>query len=200
MLDDRFFIGLLDFAIDEEINDVEALALIRFYEGRRDLRSDKILYPYIRDLAERDIVFGFFLSYTDLLPSLKLFSEEAFIEVRIRPSCRVVLNYCLEDDESEDIDYRTEVMKELYPGLYQSRGTIFSGEYLQYYITVEGSGHIKSDEERSEERLTNGSGRFEILQDALISLGMDDTDSFTELTEDYIIKDRIVREIIWAES
>ena len=70
---------------------------------------------------------------------------------------------------------------------------------MQYYITVEGKGHTFSDIERSEERLTNGDSRFEILQDALTSLKMGDDDSFVELCEDYIIKDRIVKEIIWAE-
>ena len=45
----------------------------------------------------------------------------------------------------------------------------------------------------------NGDGRYEILQDALTCLDMEDYDSFTELAEDYIIKDRIVREVLWAE-
>ncbi len=200
ILDDRLFIGLLDFAIDEKISDIEALCLIRFYEGRRDMRSDRILYPYIRDLAERDIVFDFFISYKDLIPSLELFQDFMFVEHRNDPGYRVILNYCLEDSDTENPEYRSENMKELYPGLYQSRGIIFPGETLQYYITVDGKGHTFSDIERAEDRMSGGDGRFEILQDALTSLGMGDNDSFVELCEDYIIKDRIVKEIIWAES
>ena len=201
VLDDRLFMGLLDFAIDEEITDVEALCLIRFYEGRRDMRSDKILYPYIRDLAERDIVFDFFVSYKDLIPALALFSEDVFIEHRAERGLTVTLNYCLEtDNEDAAVDYKTEEMKELYPGMYQARGTIFPGETMQYYITVSDRGAAASDIERSEERLMNGDKRYDILQDAITSLNMGDTDSFTELCEDYIIKDRIVRDVIWAES
>ncbi|MBQ8956003.1 MAG: hypothetical protein IJ075_03445, partial [Lachnospiraceae bacterium] len=200
LLDDRLYMGLLEYAIDEELTDIEALCLIRFYEVRRDMRSDKILYPYIRSLAERDIVFEFFLSYADLIPALKLFSEEVFIEHRTDPGKKVILNYCLENGDEDSINYKNEVMKELYPGVYQSRGVIFPGETLQYYITVEGKGHTGSDIERSEERLTNGDTRYEILQDALTSLIMEDEDSFTELAEDYIIKDRIVKEVIWGES
>ncbi|MBQ7583400.1 MAG: hypothetical protein IJT24_02215, partial [Lachnospiraceae bacterium] len=200
LLDDRIFIGLLDFAIDEKISDIEALSLIRFFEGRRDMRTDRILFPYIRDLAERDIIFDFFISYMDLIPSLSLFSEDVFVRHRNDPGCRVVLNYCLDDENAEKAEYKTEVMKEIYPGVYQARGAIFPGETLQYYITVEGRGATFSDIERSEDRLTNGDKRFEILQDALTSLHMGDSDSFVELCEDYIIKDRIVREVIWAES
>ncbi len=108
-----------------------------------------------------------------------------------------MLNYCLESDNEGSVNYRTEIMKELYPGVYQARGVIFPGETLQYYITVEGKGHAGSNIERSEERLTNGETRYEIIQDAMTSLVMEDTESFAELAEDYIIRDRIVREVIW---
>lgn len=200
LLDDRLFIGLLDFAIDEKISDIEALSLLRFFEGRRDMRTDRILYPYLRDLAERDIIFDFFVSYKDLIPSLSLFGNDVFIEHRNDPGRRAVLNYCLEDEDTEKLEFKTEPLNEIYPGLYQARGKIFPGETLQYYITVEGKGHTFSDIERSEDRLSNGDTRYEILQDAMTSLDMDDSDSFVELCEDYIIKDRIVKEIIWAES
>ena len=198
ILDDRLFIGLLDFAIDEKISDIEALCLLRFYEGRRDMRSDRILFPYLRDLAERDIIFDFFISYKDLIPSLSLFAEDVFVKHRNEPGARVVMNYRL-DDEEEMAEFKTEVMRELFPGVYQARGAIFPGETLQYYITVEGRGATFSDVERADERLTNGEKRFDILQDALASLKMEDNESFIELCEDYIIKDRIVKEIIWAE-
>ena len=108
------------------------------------------------------------------------------------------MNYRL-DDEEEMAEFKTEVMRELFPGVYQARGAIFPGETLQYYITVEGRGATFSDVERADERLTNGEKRFDILQDALASLKMEDNESFIELCEDYIIKDRIVKEIIWAE-
>ncbi|MBO5550540.1 MAG: hypothetical protein J5966_01155 [Lachnospiraceae bacterium] len=200
LLDDRLYIGLLEYAIDEELSDIEALCLIRFFVNRRDMRSDRILFPYIRDLAERDIVFDFFLPYSDLMPALKLFSEEVFIEYRTDPGSRVMLNYCLEGANESSVSYKNEIMRELYPGVYQSRGVVFPGETLQYYITVEGKGHEGSNIERSEERLTNGDSRYEILQDALTSLVIEDMESFAELAEDYIIKDRIVREVIWGES
>ncbi|MCR5410028.1 MAG: DUF5717 family protein [Lachnospiraceae bacterium] len=200
MLDDRLYIGLLDFAIDGEINDIEALCLIRFYEGRRDMRTDRILYPYLRSLAERDIIFDFFLSYKDLIPSLELFSEDMFIEHKSDPGLKVTLNYCLETSPVENPSFKSEDMREVCPGVYQARGAIFPGECLQYYITVEGAGPARSDIERSEDNLKNGSGRYEILQDALLSLNMQDKDSFIELVEDYMIKDKIAREVIWAES
>ena len=200
MLDDRLYIGLLDFAIDGEINDIEALCLIRFYEGRRDMRTDRILYPYLRSLAERDIIFDFFLSYKDLIPSLELFSEDMFIEHKSDPGLKVTLNYCLETSPVENPSFKSEDMREVCPGVYQARGAIFPGECLQYYITVEGIGPARSDIERSEDSLRNGSGRYEILQDALLSLNMQDKDSFIELVEDYMIKDKIAREVIWAES
>ncbi|MCR5773971.1 MAG: DUF5717 family protein [Lachnospiraceae bacterium] len=200
LLDDRLFIGLLDYSVDEEISDIEALCLIRFFESRRDLRSDRILFPYIRGLAERDMVFDFFIPYKDLLPSLELYADDVFIEYRTSPGARVVLNYSLDPSETEPVEFRSELMKEVYPGVYQSRGNVFPGEYMQYYITVNDNGPTRSDIEYSEERLSNGDSRYEILQDAITSLNMGDSASFTELAEDYIVKDRIVREVIWAES
>lgn len=199
LLDDRLYMGLLDFAIDEEITDLEALCLIRFFVQRRDMRSDRILYPYIRSLAERDIIFDFFLYYSDLIPALKLFADNLFVDYRTEAGRRVIFNYCLEEPAMDNVVYRTMEMRELYPGVYQARGTVFPGEVLQYYITVDGKGHTRSDIEVPEERFVNGDGRYEILQDALTCLDMEDYDSFTELAEDYIIKDRIVREVLWAE-
>lgn len=199
VFDDRLFMGMLDFAIDEKLTDAEALCLIRFFEQKRDMRTDKILYPHIRDLAERDIVFDFFLSYKDLLPALSLFDEYVFLDYRGAPGKNVTLSYCLNAGESRDINYKKEEMRELYPGVYQSRGLVFPGEELLYYITVDGDDHTLSDVVRSEERLTNGDKRYDILQDALLSLQMEDMDSFLELCEDYMIKDKIVKEVIWAE-
>ncbi len=203
LMDDRFYMGLLEYAIDEDITDIEALCLIRFYAGRRDLRADRILYPYVRDMAERDIIFEFFMDYRNLFPGLELFAEETFIEYRGTPGARVELNYCIEQNGEVDVEYNVERMKELFPGVYQLRCLVFPGELLQYYITENGgsrSGPVRSGVEKSSEQLSNGSGRHDILQDALTSRTMGDTDSFLELAEDYMIKDRVVREVIWEES
>ncbi|MCR5746812.1 MAG: DUF5717 family protein [Lachnospiraceae bacterium] len=201
--DDRLFIGLLDYAIDEEITDIEALSLIRFFSKRRDLRSDKILIPHIKDLAERDIVFEFFRDYRDALPELKLFDEDVFIDFRGEPGSRVELNYIIEQGDKDEVSYKVEPMRELFEGVYQTRSLVFPGESLQYYITEngrDGGDAMRSGEERSEEQLTNGDHRYDILQDALTSYNMGDMDSFEELISDYMIKDRIVREILWEES
>ena len=214
VLDDRFFMGLLDFAMDEEISDVEALCLIRFFSDKRDLRSDRILYPYIRELAERDVVFDFFLRYRDLIPSLDLFSHDVFIDYRTEAAKRVTFNYCLDYDEGNSVSYKSQPMRELYPGIYQTRFDVFPGETIQYYITEENirdeedeeepqdseRGLTRSGVERSADELNGGNGRYDILQDAILTYNMKDTDSFMELAEDYIRKDRIVREIIWEES
>jgi hypothetical protein len=203
LMDDRLYMGLLEYAIDEDITDIEALCLIRFYAGRRDLRADKILYPYVRDMAERDIVFEFFMDYRNLFPGLDLFAEEIFIEYRGTPGARVELNYVIDQDGVYDVDYCVERMKELFPGVYQTRCIVYPGELLQYYITENGgarSGPVRSGVEKSMEQLSNRSRRYDILQDALTSRRMGDTESFLELTEDYMIKEKVVREVIWEES
>ncbi len=213
ILDDRFYIGLLEFAMDEEISDVEALCLIRFYSDKRDMRTDRILLPYIRDLAERDVVFGFFLRFSDLLPSLEIFKRETFIDYRGKPAKKVVFNYCLDYSEGDAIKYNSIVMREFYPGIYQTRFEVFPGETIQYYITEgedrqnpeggvygEDEAPMRSGVERSLDELTDGSSRYDILQDAILTYNMEDMDSFIELAGDYLRKDRIVREIIWEES
>ena len=202
IMDNRLYLGLLDYAIDEEITDIEALCLIRFFAEKRDLRSDKILTPYIRDLAERDIIFDFFREYRDIIPMLGLFDGDVFIEYRGRAGAKVEFNYVIEQSENDEADYRVETMREVFPGVYQMRVLVFPGEIIQYYITEHRDGTakpIRSGVVRSEERLLEGHGRYEILQDAMVSYGMGDIDSFMELTGDYLTKDKLVREVLWAE-
>ena len=202
IMDNRLYLGLLDYAIDEEITDIEALCLIRFFAEKRDLRSDKLLTPYIRDLAERDIIFDFFREYRDIIPMLGLFDGDVFIEYRGRAGAKVELNYVIEQSGNDEADYRVETMREVFPGVYQMRVLVFPGEIIQYYITEYRGGTakpIRSGVVRSEERLLEGHGRYEILQDAMVSYGMGDIDSFMELTGDYLTKDKLVREVLWAE-
>ena len=133
---------------------------------------------------------------------LGLFDGDVFIEYRGRAGAKVELNYVIEQSGNDEADYRVETMREVFPGVYQMRVIVFPEEIIQYYITEYRGGTakpIRSAVVRSEERLLEGHGRYEILQDAMVSYGMGDIDSFMELTGDYLTTDKLVREVLWAE-
>ncbi len=117
----------------------------------------------------------------------------------------------------ETIDYESydiREMKEMYEGIHVSMFQLFHGETIQYYITenyaedggypqehVTQSGTLYGRSETDPEGYLSGKGqydiddRFNILNDILLSVSLQDEVTAQQLTEEYLYQDFCVREL-----
>jgi hypothetical protein len=116
-----------------------------------------------------------------------------------------------ENPDKEDLSknyerYEISEMRDMYEGIYVSMFQLFHGERLQYYITesysdsdkipqehVTKSDTIYGKSDQSDNR--QGECRFEILNDILLSISLKDEVTAQQLTEEYLYKDFIAREL-----
>lgn len=127
-----------------------------------------------------------------------------------------------EDDEVEEqteetVDYGSydiREMKEMYEGIHVTMFQLFHGETIQYYITenyaedggypqehVTQSGTLYGKSEAGTGSYASGKSqfdtddRFNILNDILLSVSLQDETTAQQLTEDYLYQDFCVREL-----
>lgn len=176
----------------------------------------------VQELLREDKYFSFYPSLADIVPELHYFRNRFFVEYRTVPETRVCIHYILDDFGDEKLDFRSQEekqtsaehyeiqeMREMYEGIYVSAFQLFHGEALQYYITEtyaeEGAGvqeHIthsdtifgdfQSENDRTQ---TNQEGRFDLLNDIMVGISMQDEATAEQLTEEYLYQDFCAREL-----
>ncbi|GFI21726.1 hypothetical protein IMSAGC011_00499 [Lachnospiraceae bacterium] len=135
----------------------------------------------------------------------------------IENSAEISEDNAQEEPSVETIDYESydiREMKEMYEGIHVSMFQLFHGETIQYYITenyaedggypqehVTQSGTLYGRSETDPEGYLSGKGqydiddRFNILNDILLSVSLQDEVTAQQLTEEYLYQDFCVREL-----
>lgn len=119
--------------------------------------------------------------------------DKTIIEYRTAPGTRAKIYYVIVDDRKENGDYRSEFMREVYPGLFVKEFVLFYGESLQYYIMEETDGNSNLTESATIQSgdldLNRGTTRYELINDILMSRSLQDYDTLDQSLEDYLVKD-----------
>ena len=119
--------------------------------------------------------------------------DKTIIEYRTAPGTRAKIYYVIVDDRNENGDYRSEFMREVYPGLFIKEFVLFYGESLQYYIMEETDGNSNLTESATIQSvdldLNRGTTRYELINDILMSRSLQDYDTLDQSLEDYLVKD-----------
>jgi hypothetical protein len=143
----------------EELDFVCHLAYAQYFaenKGEMDVDASRCLGEILRYLVDRDICFAFFREYIGIFPLLDNLIDRAIIEYHSTPGQKVVLRYLFEQeiegsggkekkaprtaprlDDLQRSGYVTEVMTEMYEGIFVKQFLLFYGEHLLYYIAEE---------------------------------------------------------------
>lgn len=183
-----------------------------------------VVRQFIQELLRDDIYFPFYAKLAGIVPELHYIKNSIFIEYRTVPQTHVYIHYVFDvdtplgiptDNNSKDIDYERydiKEMREMYEGIYVGMFQLFHGEALQYYIAeshleedgglpqevVTHSGTLYGDSEGAYDSQAKNSiscDRFDILNDILISISLQDEMTAQQLTEDYLYQDFCAREL-----
>ena len=191
VISDQTFDVMTDaYESDLELGKICDLAYVR-YMSEDMTRIDERIRPILRDALHRllaeDVVISCFKELADFMPSMSRFADSVIVEYRTAPDTRVDIHYIV---ESEDDDYNTEPMNEVYKGVYSKVFTIFFGEKIMYYIT-EGSDNEREKLSESNTLIRNdmgdsvAKGRFGLIDDMCIGRALRDYSTVDALMEEY---------------
>ncbi|MCR5023457.1 MAG: DUF5717 family protein [Lachnospiraceae bacterium] len=201
IVDDRIFdLILRRYRRDGELSDISALALLgRYAEKEKDEKTLTFLSPLVKNLVGKGIIFDFFREYRDQVPEMALYHDKTFVEYRTGSEKRVLIHYCISDDEAEESEYTDENMDEMYQGIYTGDFVLFYGDRLQYFITEESEDNRNITESRVIERDITRSGRtesrYDMINDMLLSESVNDDPSLDDLMDQYIKLSGTVEEL-----
>ncbi len=201
------------------------LALLKFWtESPAVLEAiqPEVIGEMLQEFLRDEIYFPFYKKLVAYAPKLHYLKDCVFVEYRTIPDNPVYIHYVYgidygndygdafqkePDEESgaaDDERYETEEMREMFEGIHVSMFQVFHGEAVQYYITemyAEDGGQVtehitQSDTLSNEGKMDGGSGdRFGILNDMLVSIGIQDEATASGLLEEYMYQDFCSREL-----
>ena len=183
-------------SLGEVVPVISKFALIRFYAENKEYLDEKaadIVRQFVIDFVNEGIYLKCFREFMHLEPMLNRMLDKTIIEYRVRPGAKAVIHYVLQKDETEGGEYQTEEMKEAYSGVCFKVFTLFFGESLQYYIVEETEEDEQLTEsgtiQKSDIESLEGTGKYGVVNDMLISRTLRDYETMDALMEEYYHKD-----------
>ncbi len=180
----------------EELLPICKYAFVKYYGESTAPRSEQVLaiaQRYIRELLEEDIHLNVMRNYTELPDVQALLEDRTIIEYVAHPKSSVRIVYCLIHEDGEAEEECSEYMRDIYGGFSVKEFLLFFGESLQYYIVEQRDGQEIMTEsaviQKGELTPGNEDGKYQIINDILLSRTMKDYDTMDQLMEEYFYKE-----------
>lgn len=201
LTDDSVFKHIIrNYRNGEKLNDACMLGLLKYYAEEKseyNLEEQDMITSFVIGYIHRNIYFRFFNKFVDLVPELADYEYKTYVEYRTAPGNRVTLHYILESSSSEEENYKSEEMRNMFGGVFSREFVLFFGEKLQYYITEEENGKellTASDViTLSDTAADNGESRYSILNDMVVSRTVKDETTLDKLMSEYVDADAFTK-------
>lgn len=143
----------LEVAYDREwrMSMICKVSLLKLYAGRKEWSSsqENQVKRLLEECARRHLRFAFFKQFpVDMLTVYQL-DDKVIVEYHGDPDARVILNYALDTGLGAEQEYQSEPLRNLYQGYFNKTFTLFYGETLHYYFSVEENGISMVTEEKA---------------------------------------------------
>jgi hypothetical protein len=195
ILDDMLFNEMRE-EIFYDGNDICKMAVLKYYSRKKTLSTDELTFAeeYMRNSAEKGNIMPFFTGFAGKCTLPAGSRNKSFAEVIADPDDLVYIHYRIIGDDEEG-EFVTEPILHNYHGIFLKSFTLFYGEAVQYYITIERDG---DSEIVLSKVLEIGSDNGE---DSITSIGVDESPYqmlniillADELNDDMTVKDMMNR-------
>ena len=160
----------------EETLDICKIAVLKYY-SERDYhgRTRRILRKFLQELSGRQIYFPFFLKYErDWLIELQL-HDKTLIEYQGQKGSRLILYYKIQCDDTDKVDYSTEVLTPMLENIYVKKFVLFGNERLHYHFkeTIDGNTYRSDKKVISRNVDIVEAGRYAELNQLIVQKGED---------------------------
>ncbi len=181
---------------NEPVQKVCKLAFLKYYAENKDERQreqTELAECFLRELMAEGIHLKLFREYAEFPDLQQELADKTIIEYRAAPGSRACIHYVMIYENGESDEYKAEYMRDVYGGVCFKEFVLFFGESLQYYITEEQGGEEQLTEsgtlQNSDTAAGGESGRFQVLNDIMLSKGLEDYDTMDNLMEEYYRKE-----------
>ena len=176
----------------EETQRICKLAYLKFYAENRDKieKEDEVLIrDFLEEMMRDHIHLNFFREFRDCLPKLQELKDKTIVEYHTKAGVRARIHYVMMQENGQAEDYLSEYMQEVYSGVFFKEFVLFFGENIQYYIMEESESGEQLTEsgslQKSDIMNDNPDSKYEIINDMMISMTLQDDDTLDHLIEEY---------------
>lgn len=181
-----------------ELELVCRLALLKYYSGCRKLTKEQnsLTRKLLLEMAGRNLRFAFYQKLPGEYQKVYQLEDKIFLEQRFKPNAKVTLHYRLGDSEKT---YKSELMKNMYQGLFVKEFLLFYGETLTCYMTVEERGEsFETPKQQITMRKINsvGGSSYQLLNRMLEACALGDKEVLQEAADAYLLRKKLADEML----
>ena len=179
------------YEINQEMDDICYLALLKYYSEREKLGKQQLIYAQtiMEKYNFRGLRFAFYKNLPEEMIRPYQILDKIFVEYQSNPKHKVYLHYCLKEEGQEATEFQVEPMKNIYEGIFSKEFTLFYGDQLTYYITEEVEGENITLETQVIMGMPAMKGayhdKFERLNQLMTQYYVEESGNFTESFKDY---------------
>ncbi len=181
---------------NESVQKICKLAFLKYYAENKSERQAgelELAAGFLQELTAEGIHLNFFREYEEFSDLQQLMADKTIIEYRSSPGSKARIHYVMLHENGESDEYKAEYMRDVYGGFCFKEFVLFFGESIQYYITEEKNGEEQLTESGTLQNSDAGSGRengrFQMVNDIILSKVMEDYDTMDDLLKEYCRKE-----------
>ena len=184
---------------DIAVPDICKIALLSFYSKKHMLSAEdaEVAGKLIASYVSKEVYFAFYKELSDKIDMPYEIADKCFIEYRTVPGATVTIHYKYTDDPA--VPYSVRNMEMMVDGVYVAAYTLFSKEFLYYYIT---SSENDKDYVENEKKYLRDSidyqeyhGRFSDINDIIMSKDMGDYATMRKFYRSYRVREYVTDKV-----
>ena len=187
------------------VNLVCRLALLKALAQKKnpDEQQLQVERKLLEECVENHMVFGFFRRLSPTLLSPYQLDDKVYVEYHGSPKAKVTLWYSLDTGLSRETEYRSEPLRNMYEGIFTKTFTLFYGESLHYYFSVEENGKTRKTSERvlSMSRVEgNPMSKYQMINQMLSARRLEKESEVLAKMKQYLRQEQYVKDMFPIEE
>ena len=121
--------------------------------------------------------------------------DKVFVECIVSPKAKVTIHYALDTGMGDGREYRQEPLPNLFEGIHGRAFTLFYGEAIHYYFSIELDGKEKKTSEKTLTKSMSHQARetkYQMLNEILAAKKLGKMDALKEKMTQYLEQEKFV--------
>lgn len=180
----------------EAVQKICKLAFLKYYaENKREMQQEdmELVHSFLNEMLAEGVHLNFFREYREFPNLQRMLADKTIVEYRSSPESKACIHYVMLHENGEADEYKAEYMRDVYGGVCFKEFILFFGESIQYYITEEKNGEEQLTEsgtlQNSDTKDGGESGRYQLINDIILSKILEDYETMDNLLEEYYRKE-----------
>lgn len=173
------------------------LALFAWLCEKRKLSDSQSrqLQELLEECYHRNLTFAFFRKLPRELLGVYQLDDKVFVECIVSPRAKVTIHYALDTGMGDGREYRQEPLPNLFEGIHGRAFTLFYGEAIHYYFSIELDGKEKKTSEKTLTKSMSHQARetkYQMLNEILAAKKLGKMDALKEKMTQYLEQEKFV--------